>query len=101
MLHRLQQLSYGVRSQFIKLILDQEQAEPPYLDDGFDGELQDSGRDLSSITKLVGSYIGSYASSAAAWIKYPYFGISTGVATVMVFLVIFYILILGKSFDVL
>lgn len=57
---------------------------------------RETGRDWFGITQAVSNYIASYTSTAATWLKWPYFGVSTGVATIMVFFVIVYILIIGQ-----
>lgn len=50
---------------------------------------------MSSIVKKITDYIANYTSATATWLKYPYYGISTGVASVMVLMVVIYILIVG------
>lgn len=68
---------------------------------------KDKSLNLSSVVDKITNYISSYASSTASWITYPYYGISTGVASMIVLFVVIYILIVvsgsvvtttGKSF---
>ena len=54
------------------------------------------GRGLSSLVDKLQNYISSYTSSTASWLTYPYFGISTGVTSIIVIFVVIYILILGQ-----
>ncbi|XP_057376274.1 uncharacterized protein LOC130697387 [Daphnia carinata] len=48
---------------------------------------------LSSVVDKITKYISNYASSSASWLTYPYYGISTGVASMIVLFVVIYILI--------
>ncbi len=54
------------------------------------------GRGLSSLVDKLQNYISSYTSSAASWLTYPYYGISTGVTSLIVIFVVIYILIIGQ-----
>ncbi|XP_046441298.1 uncharacterized protein LOC124192160 isoform X2 [Daphnia pulex] len=47
----------------------------------------------SSLVDKLQNYISSYTSSTATWLTYPYYGISTGVVSVIVICVVIYILI--------
>lgn len=53
-------------------------------------------RAFSSIIKKITSYISSYTSATATWLKYPYYGISTGVVATIVISVVVFILIIGQ-----
>ncbi len=50
----------------------------------------------SSLVDKLQNYISSYTSSTATWLTYPYYGISTGVVSVIVIFVVIYILIVGQ-----
>lgn len=62
---------------------------------------KDKSLNLSSVVDKITNYISSYASSTASWITYPYYGISTGVVSMIVLFVVIYILIVGQSIRIL
>ena len=50
------------------------------------------------INKFTG-YISSYASSTASWLTYPYYGISSGVLSIIVIFIVTFLLILGQLYS--